>query len=293
MKQHFLLFAFLITSTLTLSQEIKKPYENHFEGVETSDLFILGTFHFKDAGLDGYKPKHDIDILSKERQQEMQEVLDQIRKFKPTKIAVEWKKDRQPKLDSLYNEYLAGRFELKSNEIYQIGFRMGKELGHKKLYAVDAPARNFDDYKTEEAYEEKEAYFNEKLGAAVIARDEDLHNKFMAMYAKEDEQKTQFTLLDLLLSENDPEGMRIGHGHYLIGNFKMNEGDDYFGADGAIWWYTRNIRIFANILGITEPGRDKVFMLIGSGHLPILNFLAQSSPDYNLVTLQELVDDKN
>lgn len=293
MRTRLFLLSFLLTSALGLSQDLEKPYENHFADIETSDLFMLGTFHFKDAGLDGYKPKHDIDILAPERQKQLQEVLDQIRKFKPTKIAVEWKKARQPKLDSLYNEYLAGRFELKSNEIYQIGFRMGKELGHKKLYAVDASARNFDDYKTEEAYKEKEAYFTEKLGASVVARDEDLHNKFMAMYAKEDEQKMELTLLEQLLNENDPEGMRIGHGHYLIGNFKMNEGEDYFGADGAIWWYTRNIRIFANILGITDPGKDKMFMLIGAGHLPILNFLAQSSPDYNVVTLQELVGAKN
>jgi len=253
MKQYVLSSILLFTAMVALGQDTKKSYTNSFQDVATSDLFMLGTFHFKDAGLDGYKPKYDIDILSEKRQRELESVLDQIRKFKPTKIAVEWKKSRQPKLDSLYNEYLAGRFELKSNEIYQIGFRMGKELGHKKLYAVDAPARNFEDYTTQEAYKTKQAYFNDKLGEAIVSRDEDLHNRFMAMYAEEDELKTKVTLLEQLLNENNPEGLRIGHGHYLIGDFKMNEGDDYFGADGAIWWYTRNLRIFANLLGITEP----------------------------------------
>ncbi|MFH6603907.1 DUF5694 domain-containing protein [Maribacter algicola] len=291
MRHLALLIIGFFSATVISGQDLEKPHEGHFSDVDTSDLFLLGTFHFKDAGLDGYKPKHDVDILSPKRQGELQDVLDQIRKFKPNKIAVEWKKSRQSSLDSLYNEYLAGRFELKSNEIYQIGFRMGKELGHKKLYAVDAPARNFDDYKTEEAYKEKEAYFTKKLGEEIVARDEMLHNKFMAMYAKEDEQKMQLTLLEQLLNENDPEGMRIGHGHYLIGNFKMNAGDDYFGADGAIWWYTRNLRIFANIVGITDPGKDKVFLLIGAGHLPILNFVSRSSPDYRVVTLQDLVQE--
>lgn len=289
MKLYVFFLTFTFTLSITSGQSLQKPYENIFTGIKTSELFMLGTFHFKDAGLDGYKPKHEVDILSEKRQKELEEVLDVIRKFNPTKIAVEWKKARQSRLDSLYSEYLAGRFELKSNEIYQIGFRMGKALGHTKLYAVDAPARNFDDYKTEEAYQKKTAYFKEKLGPAVVARDEVLHNAFMTMYAKEDEQKLQLTLLEQLLNENDPTGLRIGHGHYLIGDFKMNEGEDYFGADGAIWWYTRNLRIFANLLAITDSGKDKVFLLIGAGHLPILSFLGDASADYDRVTLQELV----
>lgn len=99
------------------------------------------------------------------------------------------------------------------------------------------------------------------------------------------------TLLEQLLNENDPEGLRISHGHYLIGDFKMNEGNDYFGADSAIWWYTRNLRIFANLLDITEAGKDRVFLLIGAGHLPILNFLGNSSADYTHRSLHELVNE--
>ncbi|NHF59996.1 hypothetical protein FK220_011630 [Flavobacteriaceae bacterium TP-CH-4] len=289
MRPLLLLFTLLFISTSTLSQTTESPSKSPFEGVEKSDLFLLGTFHFKDAGLDGYKPQYDVDILSEERQEELQEVLEIIGKYKPTKIAVEWQKTRQAQLDSLYDAYLAGRFELTANEIYQIGFRMAKALGHDKVYAIDARPRSFDDGLTDEEYEEKVAYFTEKLGAPTVARDEDLHNRFMAMYAADDVRKTQVSLLDQLLGENDPEGLRISHGHYLIGDFRMNEGDEYLGADGAIWWYTRNLRIFANILGITNPGQDKVFVLIGSGHLPILNFLANSSPDYRMVTLQELV----
>ncbi len=281
---------FLFISSITLGQDILKEPNEFFKDIKKSDLFILGTFHFKDAGLDGYKPKHDINILSDKRQQELQEVLEAIRKFKPTKIAIEQKKTRQARIDSLYKEYLEGRFELKANEIYQIGFRMAKELGHKKVYVVDANARRFDSDMTDEQYEAKEAYFVEKAGPELVARDEKLHNQFMKMYENEDASKMQMTLLESLLNENDPDRARVSHGHYLIGNFKMNEGDDYFGADGAIWWYSRNLRIFANLLSINQPGADKVFLLIGAGHLPILNFLAESSPDFNQVYLRDLVE---
>lgn len=145
---------------------------------------------------------------------------------------------------------------------------------------------------TDEEYDEKEAYFEKKLGTKTVERDEQIHNTFMSMYAKEDERKTKVTLLDQLLFENDPEGTRVSHGHYLIGNFRMNEGEDYFGADGAIWWYSRNIRIFANLLGITEAGEDRVFFLVGAGHLPILHFLADSSPDYHHLRMHELVGEE-
>jgi len=282
---------FLFSLGITFGQGDTKSPTEFFSDFPKSDLFILGTFHFKDAGLDGYKPKHDIDILSEKRQGELEEVLDAIRKFKPTKIAIEAKKERQGRIDSLYQEYLAGRFKLKSNEIYQIGFRMAKELGHKKVYAVDVWGRRFDPDMTEEEYNEKEAYFVNKAEPSLLEREQALHNRFMEMYAEEDASKMNQSLLQSLLNENDLENARVSHGHYLIGNFKMNEGDNYFGADGAIWWYSRNSRIFANLLSINDPGKDKVFLLIGAGHLPILNFLAQSSPDFNQVHLKDLVEE--
>lgn len=53
-------------------------------------VMIVGTFHFEDAGLDDYKPKHRLDILSAERQKELAEVLDCLARSRPNKIAVEW-----------------------------------------------------------------------------------------------------------------------------------------------------------------------------------------------------------
>lgn len=59
------------------------PAELGFGGPR-AQLLVLGTFHFKDAGLDGYKPKLDVDILSAERQQEIADVLDRLAAFAPT-----------------------------------------------------------------------------------------------------------------------------------------------------------------------------------------------------------------
>ena len=118
----------------------------------TAKLLMLGTFHFKDAGLDGYKPEVDVDILSEPRQAELKDVLDRLEKFAPTKILIEVKAERAEVIDERYRRYLAGEFELEANEIYQVGFRLARRLGHERLYAVDVMGRNYADLADPEAY---------------------------------------------------------------------------------------------------------------------------------------------
>lgn len=65
----------------------------------TAKIMLLGTFHFTDAGRDDYKPKHDVDILSEARQKEVEEVLDGLAGFRPSKIAVEWMPEHQERAD--------------------------------------------------------------------------------------------------------------------------------------------------------------------------------------------------
>ena len=64
------------------------------------------------------------DVLAPRRQAEIAQVIAALEKFNPTKIG-------------RYADYLAGKYELKRNEIDQIGFRLAKELGHKTVYPVD------------------------------------------------------------------------------------------------------------------------------------------------------------
>ncbi|MFY0604808.1 MAG: hypothetical protein JXQ93_12790 [Flavobacteriaceae bacterium] len=283
----FFFFGFLLYAQ---EAEIKE----HFKQIKSSDLMILGSFHFANPGLDSYKPKYEINIFSEQKQKELKEVLAVIKKFAPTKIAVEWSATRQKRLDSLYSAYLEGKFKLRSNEIYQIGFRLAKMLGHKKVYAVDAPVKKGLSRMTKEEVKKKEGYFLQKASRETLMREQLIHQTFMKLYAKGDSLKMKISLLDFFKVMNDPYAIQNSHGHYLIGKFKMGEGQtgDYYGADTAMWWYNRNLRIFQNILNINTPGKDKVFVLMGAGHLPILNFLAKSSVDFDYKSLQDVIDSK-
>lgn len=288
MKTKITLVLFLFTLALFAQ---KAEIEEHFKQIETSELMILGTFHFANPGLDSYKPQFDINIFSEQKQKELSEVLTVIKKFAPTKIGVEWKSKGQKRLDSLYNAYLKGDFKLKSNEIYQIGFRLAKMLGHKKVFAIDAPVKQGLLGMSDEAYKNKQNYFMQKAPKEMLMREQQIGKAFLSLYQKGDQLKTQMSLLEYFKVMNDPYKVQKSHGHYLVGNFKMGEREkgNYFGADAAMWWYNRNLRIFQNILSINEPGKDKIFVLMGAGHLPILNFLAKSSIDFKFKTLEDVL----
>ena len=247
-----------------------------------AQLLLLGTFHFTDAGLDGYKPKHDVDILSEERQQELAEVLDRLAEFAPTHIAVEWNREDQERLDERYGKYLAGEFEITSNEIYQLGFRLAKRLGHERLWAVDADGRRY-----EPSVDRKKWAKKNDQGWLY---NHDWHKRYEKLYEWEDKRKTQVSLRDTLIYANSPERLAIGHGHYLVGGFKTSDGEEYPGADHLSgWWYNRNLRIFANVSQSARKEDDRVLLIIGAGHVPILRHAAQSAPDVELVEVSDVL----
>jgi hypothetical protein len=52
-------------------------------------------------------------------------------------------------------------------------------------------------------------------------------------------------------------------------------------------WYNRNLRIFRNLQRITDGPDERLLLLIGGGHVPILRHCAQASPEYELVEVTE------
>ena len=241
-----------------------------------ADLLLLGTFHFDDAGLDDYKPKHGVAVGSEARQREIEALVADLAEFGPTRVAVEWPKSRQAELDRRYDAYRRGELELEADEIDQIGFRLARKLGHDRVHAVDVFGRHYEpriDRSAEAA----------RLGLAEIL-DSPWEAQYERALAWEDELKTRLPLQDFLLYLNDERRVVAGHGAYLTGGFRVVSGDEYPGPDHTTgWWYNRNLRIFANVLALVDSPEDRVFLLIGSGHLPILRYAAAASPEVALV----------
>lgn len=247
------------------------------ESGEKAQLLMIGTFHFANPGLDGYKPVVTVDVLSPAKQREVAEIVQDLARYRPTKIAVEARSGQQGRLDSLYREFVAGRFQPSSNEVYQIGFRLARMLGHPRVYAIDAASRSYFPGMTSQQYDAKVGELRQDSLRNTIWR-----GRFNALYRYEDSLKTVRTLREVLYWLNEPDNVTVSHGSYLVGPFRFGAGDDYFGPDDATEWYNRNLRIFSNLQRITDSPRERMLLVIGAGHLPILRFLALASPEYRL-----------
>ncbi len=101
--------------------------------------------------------------------------------------------------------------------------------------------------------------------------------------------KTRTTLRDHFLPINREVVLLREHGHYLVGTLAVGDGIDHPGADAKTAWYNRNLRIFSNLLWLVERPGERVFVLIGAGHVPILRHAARASPAIELVEVGEIL----
>ncbi|MBK8561869.1 MAG: hypothetical protein IPN76_00555 [Saprospiraceae bacterium] len=252
-----------------------------FIGKHKAKAMVLGVFHFHNPGLDSYKPKYAFNILERKRQEELEILLKQIAEYKPTKILVEWDRIKD---DSIANErylkYLNGTFSIddKSNEVYQLGFKLAKKLGHKKIYCSDASAEWFgveldwDNYDVEAYLKSKGQY------------EKSTRYDFQSFYELSDSLKTVQTLTEHLAMLNSPKNRLKDHQAYLTDLILEGAGDNYLGADGVAKWYRRNLRIFANAYDFTDFDREERLLLIyGSGHVWQLRQFFMDSPDFEYI----------
>jgi hypothetical protein len=99
-------------------------------------VLVLGVYHMANPGQDLFNTRAD-DVLATRRQAEIAQLVDVLKKFRPTKIAIEADVGNQ-RVGREYSDYLAGKYVLTANEIDQIGYRLARELGRKSVYPVDA-----------------------------------------------------------------------------------------------------------------------------------------------------------
>ena len=273
--------------------------ETPWYGTPTAQILLLGTFHFKDGSLDRHQPQHGFDVFSERRQGDIAEVVDLLANYQPTKIAIERSQDYQAQADGDYAAYLQGEFELAADEIYQLGFRLAQKLDHKQVYCVNAwdrfydPPVDLETYMQSHTRQEIEERFAPHMPGQ-YARDHGQEHllaawwpRFQAWLDARDAAVPGQSLREIYLHENREEHIVQSHGYYLVDEFKVGVGHEYPGPDRVTTWYNRNLRIFANLQRITDLPDERILLIIGSGHLPILRHCVQASPEYKLVEVHE------
>jgi lysyl-tRNA synthetase class I len=86
-------------------------------------IILVGTFHFE----------QDADLI-RNKENEIEELVDYLLEFKPTKVALEWEKEQNAELN---DEYKHSDVNRQIDEIQQIGFRLAGKLEHDKVYAIN------------------------------------------------------------------------------------------------------------------------------------------------------------
>lgn len=281
MKQKLLTTILLINSIIVFGQkndEIKNS--STFFPKEKTKVLVVGTFHFDYPGLDVVKTedKDKIDVLTEPKKSEITELVNYIKKFKPTKIAIEafpnWKATEK------LRKYKNGEYKEKRDERFQLAMRIANEIKLDTLYSIDAESFDNDLVKLDSVYLKK------------LFKDFDFesNDKFEKMYIDlfnyEEKFPTKTNLLKYFKHINSEEYHKLGYGAYLVGDFKL---DNQRGADIlSIWWYNRNLRIFRKLQEITESSTDRILVIFGNGHVSILRQLLESSPEYEFVEFDKL-----
>jgi len=238
-----------------------------------SEVLVLGTYHMSNPGHDIFNMEAD-DVLAPKRQIEIAQVIVALKKFRPTKIAVE-RDAFDKRLTKDYADYVAGKHELSRNEIEQLGFRLAKELGHQTIYAVDADG--------EFPYQHLVNY------AKATGRSNELE-AIMSQFGVKVKEQGQYlqshTILETLLYMNADEKIAQENSiYYRLTHF--GEPGDWAGADLLSDWFRRNIRIFSNMVRLCDSGNERLLVIFGAGHLGWLQQNVASDSNLRLRKLAE------
>ncbi|WP_299180670.1 DUF5694 domain-containing protein [uncultured Aquimarina sp.] len=261
------------------NEGILKPYESYYPKQKTKVL-VVGTFHFSYPGLDYTKTNEGdkIDVLKEPKKSEVEELVAYIKRFKPTKVAIEAKEDWG--MDKKYEEYKEGKHRDVRNESYQLGMRIANDFKLAKIYSVDATTFS----------SELEKKYPKMMKELTEGYDFQSDDPFAKMTQKSFDESTKFPskvkILDFFKYMNTVEGHRHNYGSYLVGDFKLdnNRGADFL----SIWWYNRNLRIFRKIQQIEQTKEDRILLIVGNGHASVLRHLFEYSPEYDFIEFSSL-----
>ncbi|MCE3074912.1 DUF5694 domain-containing protein [Chryseobacterium gwangjuense] len=275
-----LLYAVLICLSTFISAQ-KKPSE-YFPDPKTKVL-VVGSFHFDYPNLDAHKTEKSdqVDVLSPKTSKEVTELINYIKKFKPTKIAIEawpnWNANQKLK------EYKEGKHTNKKDERYQLAMRLAKELNLNELYSIDAGSV-LDDFA--ETFGKTDSLYFKNLVKDYDFLNDDRISKQYNTFIKSTEPKNFKSLLEMFKYMNSKEYHQYEYGAYLTGDFKLREHD---GADMlALYWYNRNLRMFRKIQEIPKNSDDRLLVIAGNGHATVFRQLFTISPEYDYVEFDSL-----
>lgn len=275
-----MIICFLFIPVPAFSQEVEFPSPPEYSSEPKSEVLVLGTIHFDYPNLDAIKTSEEdqLDVLSEEKQEELTELINYIKRFQPTKIAIEaW--DSFKATEKL-KRYKQGEYRNERSERYQLGMRLATELDLDTLYSIDTEPMIADLAKLDSIYVTK------LMKDYDFKSNDPVHQLSTEYFKVINKLPAKMNLLKYFQKLNSREHHQYVLGSYLTGDFKL---DRHRGADVlSVWWYNRNLRLFRELQEIDTEKNEKILVIFGIDHAAILRHLIESSPEFKFIEFSNL-----
>lgn len=233
-------------------------------------VMLLGTFHFQGSGRDAVRAAAE-NVLSPQRQAELEELTERLARWAPDLVAVEWPASYADSTHAQYRRYVGAGTSQDPNEVVQVGFRLARRLGHATVHPID----------------HQMGLGNDSIAAVLERRPEfKQHNDSLLalMQARSDSAAPRLaglSLIQRLREANTDEALHAGNSFGMFGSFlAVGEGSNFGGPRLLARWYERNIIMAHNLTRVVRPETRRVLVLVGSGHVPPIRNVLDESPDF-------------
>ncbi len=283
LKIGFWAFALLLVFSCSNTKDEKKEItEKEDEG--RIKVYLLGTFHFAQTD-------STYNVLDEKHQESIKKLNDIIVGLNPNKIFIERMPDfeYENKIDSLYTAYVNSKKETKNrNEIWQVAFKVGKRLKHKKLYQCDHSGRYGANYRAMLQYAQKHNQMD-------VLNKNTKGTAKMKIQINIDSIRNSKTLLEYLKWLNSKEVQYYSNAYYItvppqIGHtdvYKYKKNEYLLGTELTADWYRRNIYIYSKMINQLDYEEKSIFLIIGNDHIPIIRHLFEGNPYFNVMDTEK------
>ncbi len=243
--------------------------------MERPHLMIVGCGHWSNPGKDAITVQYD-DMLAPERQGQIVDVVARLARFQPTKVALEVMTDTEDALNDDYRHYRNGSLVLSANERHQLGFRLAARMKHDRIFGID-----WHDLERAIPWDDAIAFALAHDQCGLVAPFTETDEQRQANEARESERLCAMSVRDQLLEMNADASLDSGNRIYMD-LARVGRGRNYIGADVVLRWYERNLKIFANLARLIDSPMERILVVIGNGHRPLLTHFALSSGAFSL-----------
>ncbi len=268
-------FAFFLSIGILIGATIAPSYSQQKQTTTTEALpqvALLGVFHF--GATNDLASMKMVGTLEEPRQSEIKTLVAALATYRPTKILVEYPFAEIDTLNKRYNSYLKGEFDLKVNEIYQIGFRLAKTLKHPKLYGID--------YKLDLPFDPIMAFCEKNNQMPKI---QEFITNIQSYVANENELLNNTTLSEYFIHMNSDEADKFSRRVYLQNTMEFGTYGEEVGTDFTNAWYKRNLIMMNYIARTLESPNERVLVIVGASHRAMIRPFLEDRNDLEYVEI--------